>query len=150
MLKPIKTILVALLLLVFFVPNSINAQTDDESEKMMKPTTVVSHHMVSLSKVGRFTELTNKYWVPSFDKLVDDGKLFSWGFMTHAWGDEWNLVFHYTAKDFATFEKAWQEGYANFAKNVPEDEEGELSEMIQAHKDGIYTDQHFYNGKPMK
>lgn len=131
------------LIILLFVPYFGFAQ---DSEKPMKPTVVISQNMVPLADMGRYVELSNKYWAPAFDKLVDDGKLLSWGFITHAWGDEWNVLVHYAAKDFASFQSAWQEGLKSFTESVPEELNDEMTKMILAHKDGIYTAQHYYDG----
>lgn len=117
-----------------------------DSEKPVKPTVVISQNMVALADMGRYVELSNKYWAPAFDKLVDEDKLISWGFITHAWGDEWNVVVHYVAKDFATFQSSWMEGLKSFSESIPEELNDEMTRMIKAHKDGIYTAQHYYDG----
>jgi hypothetical protein len=135
--------LIAVLLTPFFG----FAQETADPEKAPKATVVISQNMVPLAQVGRYVELTKQYWAPAFDKLVDDGKLFSWGFITHAWGDEWNVVVHYVAKDFASFESAWNEGISAFYEDTPEEINDEMINLIEAHKDGIYTAQHYYDGK---
>jgi len=136
--------IIILLAIILFIPYMGLAQ---DSDKTFKPTVVISQNMVPLAQMGRYVELTNKYWTPGFDKLVDEGKLISWGFMTHAWGDEWNVVVHYVAKDFDSFEKAWSEGLKLFTEAAPEESNDEMINMISAHKDGIYTGQHYYDGK---
>jgi len=136
-----------LLVIILFVPIVGLAQDSNDSKKKFKPTVVISENMVPLAKMESYVELTNEYWAPSFYKLVDEGKLISWGFLTHAWGDEWNIVVHYVAKDFATFQNAWNEGLKSFSESAPEEASDELIGMISAHKDGIYTGQHFYDGK---
>jgi hypothetical protein len=141
-----RTVILVALSILLVLP----AFGQDEAEKeKAKPTVVVSSNKVPLAKMDRYVELTNKYWAPAFDKLVDDGKLWSWGYITHAWGDEWNVVVHYTATDFATFQSAWSEGLEGVFESIPEEESGELIGMIKAHKDGIYTGEHFYDGRPM-
>ena len=135
-----------LLVILLFVPYIGFAQDGDDAKKQPKPTVVISQNMVPLAQMGRYVELSNKYWAPAFDKLVDEGKLFSWGFLTHAWGDEWNIVVHYVAKDFATFQSAWNEGLKTFSDSIPEELNDEMTSMISAHKDGIYTGQHYYDG----
>ena len=139
--------IVLFIVVILFVPFVAFAQDSEEVKKNPKATVVISQNMVPLAKMGRYVELSNKYWAPAFDKLVDDGKLFSWGFLTHAWGDEWNVVVHYAAKDFASFESAWQEGLKTFTESIPEELNDEMIELILAHKDGIYTAQHYYDGK---
>ena len=144
--KTMKRVIASALLMLIIIPGFISAQDSDEGKKKVKPTVVISQNMIPLADMGRYVELTNEYWAPGFDKLVDEGKLISWGYITHAWGDEWNVVVHYVAKDFATFQKAWGEGLKSFTENAPEEANNELIDMIQAHKDGIYTGQHYYDG----
>jgi hypothetical protein len=140
-----KKALTTALLILMVLPGLVIAQ-DEESSKKFKPTVVISSNKVALANVGRWVELNNKYWAPHFDKLVDDGKLISWGVITHAWGDEWSVVVHYVAKDFATFQKAWGEGLKAFSENTPEELNDEMINMILEHKDSIYTGQHYYDG----
>ena len=79
---------------------------------------VVSQNKVVFSKMKEYHDLMEKHWNPVFDKLVDEGKLNEVGSLSHSWGDEWNVVGYYKAKDLASFEKAWSEGYKNFADNT--------------------------------
>ncbi len=141
-----KRVITSVLLLLIITSGFVIAQDSDEAKKKFKPTVVVSQNMVPLAKMGRFVEITNEYFVPAFDKLVDEGKLMGWGYLTHAWGDEWNVVIHYTAKDFATFEKAWGEGIKSLIESAPEEVTDEQMGMLLAHKDSIYTGQHSYDG----
>ena len=67
---------------------------------------VVSQNKVVFSSVKDYNELSEKYWHPIFDKLVDEGKLDEWGSLNHYWGDEWNVVAYYKAKDIASFEES--------------------------------------------
>ncbi len=143
-----QKVFTSVLLALIIIPSFIIAQDNEDGKEKFKPTVVVSSNIVPLATMNRYVELTDKYWVPAFDKLVNDGKLFSWGYLTHAWGDEWNVVVHYTAKDFATFQSAWSEGLTAFLDIAPEEDSSELIGMISAHKDGIYTGQHFYDGRP--
>lgn len=139
-----KTIGIGIFLVVLLLTPFFGfAQDNAEPEQIV----VISQNMVPLSQMGRYVELMKQYWAPAFDKLVDEDKLDSWGLLTHAWGDEWNVVVHYSAKDFATFESAWEEGIADFVANTPEEINAEAINLIQAHKDGIYTEQYYYNGE---
>ena len=145
--KTMKRLVASVTFLLIILPGYVFAQDGDDAKKEFKPTVVISQNIVPLAQMGRYVELTNEYWAPSFDKLVDEGKLISWGFITHAWGDEWNIVIHYVAKDFETFQNAWSEGLKSFTESTPEEASDELIGMISAHKDGIYTGQHYYDGK---
>jgi hypothetical protein len=144
--KTMKRVIASVLLLLIILSGFVIAQDSDEAKKKVKPTVILQQNIVPLAKMGRFVEIMNEYWAPVCDKLVDEGKLLSWGYMTHAWGDEWNIVEHYTAKDFATFQKAWGEGYKSFTENAPEEVQDEVGGMHTRHKDNIYTGQHYYDG----
>ena len=90
--NPIRHIIIVTIAILIILPS--HAESQD------KPTVVVSSHMVNFSDRDKFIEDTDEYWVPAFDKLVDEGKLYSWGYLSSAWSDEWSLIIHYTAKDF--------------------------------------------------
>ena len=108
---------------------------------------VVSQNKVVFESVAEYLELSEKYWDPIFDKLVDDGKLNEVGTLSHYWGDEWNIVAYYKAKDTPSFENAWSEGYREWVKETPKEVRDNLSKMILEHKDSIYQLKHSYNGK---
>ena len=99
---------------------------------------VISQNKVVFNKMKEYHELSEKFWNPVFDKLVDEGKLDEVGTLGHAWGDEWNVVGYYKAKDIASFEKAWSEGYQEFAKKTPQNVQNKIQAMIIEHKDSIY------------
>ena len=103
---------------------------------------VVSQNKVVFSSVKDYNELSEKYWQPIFDKLVDEGKLDEWGSLNHYWGDEWNVVAYYKAKDIASFEESWTEGYALFKESTPQNVRTKIQKMIVEHKDSIYQLKH--------
>ena len=105
---------------------------------------VVSQNKVVFSKMKEYHDLMEKHWNPVFDKLVDEGKLNEVGSLSHSWGDEWNVVGYYKAKDLASFEKAWSEGYKIFADNTPQNVRNRITAMIIEHKDNIYQIKHSY------
>ena len=106
---------------------------------------VVSQNKVVFSSVNEYHELAEKYWHPVFDNLVDEGKLDEWGSLNHYWGDEWNVVAYYKAKDIASFEKAWTEGYALYKESTPEEIRTKTQMMIIEHKDSIYQLKHSHS-----
>ena len=108
---------------------------------------VISQNKVVFNKMKEYHELSEKFWNPVFDKLVDEGKLDEVGTLGHAWGDEWNVVGYYKAKDIASFEKAWAEGYQEFAKNTPQNVQNKIQAMIIEHKDSIYQLKHSHSRK---
>ena len=106
---------------------------------------VVSQNKVVFNKMKEYHDLMEKHWNPIFDKLVDEGKLDEVGSLSHIWGDEWNIVGYYKAKDLASFEKAWSEGYKKFADNTPQNVRNRITAMIIEHKDNIYQIKHSYS-----
>ena len=108
---------------------------------------VVSQNKVLFENVEEYHELGEKYWHPVFDKLVDEGKLDEVGTLGNYWGDEWNVVGYYKAKDIASFEKAWTEGYNTWKDNTPKPIRDKISRMIMEHKDSIYQIKHSHSGQ---
>ena len=106
---------------------------------------VISQNKVKFSSVKEYHELREKYWNPVYDKLVDEGKLDEVGSLSHAWGDEWNVVGYYKAKDIASFEKAWSEGYEEFVEKTPQNVRNRIQAMIIEHKDSIYQLKHSHS-----
>ena len=106
---------------------------------------VVSQNKVVFSSVKDYNELSEKYWHPIFDKLVDEGKLDEWGSLNHYWGDEWNVVAYYKAKDIASFEESWTEVYALFKESTPQNVRTKIQKMIVEHKDSIYQLKHSHS-----
>ena len=108
---------------------------------------VISQNKVVFNKMKEYHELSEKFWNPVFDRLVDEGKLDEVGTLGHAWGDEWNVVGYYKAKDIASFEKAWTEGYNTWKDNTPKPIRDKISRMIMEHKDSIYQIKHSHSGQ---
>ena len=108
---------------------------------------VISQNKIVFNKMKEYHELNEKFWNPVFDKLVDEGKLDEVGTLGHAWGDEWNVVGYYKAKDIASFEKAWSEGYQEYAKKTPQNVQNKIQAMIIEHKDSIYQLKHSHSRK---
>ena len=106
---------------------------------------VISQNKVKFSSVKEYHELSEKYWNPVYDKLVDEGKLDEVGSLSHAWGDEWNVVGYYKAKDVASFEKAWSEGYEEYVEKTPQNVRNRIQAMIIEHKDSIYQLKHSHS-----
>ena len=106
---------------------------------------VISQNKVKFSSVKEYHELSEEYWNPVYDKLVDEGKLDEVGSLSHAWGDEWNVVGYYKAKDIASFEKAWSEGYEEFVEKTPQNVRNRIQAMIIEHKDSIYQLKHSHS-----
>jgi hypothetical protein len=102
--------------------------------------------MVKMSDMGKVNKMVDSVFSPILNGLVDEGKISGWGQLTHAWGDEWNLNFWYSAKDMDTFNAFW----AEYVKRVGDKHPtafGETVTYFQAHKDNMYTIRKSYSGK---
>lgn len=78
---------------------------------------------------------------PVVRQMIAEGKFVDYGLMTHAWGDDWNVVDYFVVSDLGAF-------FANFAElvrrvsaalppatNPPQ----AFNEVCTAHKDVIYN-----------
>jgi uncharacterized short protein YbdD (DUF466 family) len=130
-----------LFLILLFGGVSIFAQDSD------KPTVLVfSQNMVKMSDMGKVNQMVDSIFTPILNGLVDEGMLSGWGQLNHAWGDEWNLNFWYSAKDLDGFNKFW----AEYVKRVREKHPDAFSSTVkyfQSHKDNIYSIRKSYSGK---
>ncbi len=76
---------------------------------------------------------------PVAQSVIDDGMWIDWGILTHAWGDDWNLLIYTTSTDRSAFFAGWDEYIRRLGET---DSEGELTERFFAlcpeHKDNIY------------
>jgi len=136
--NPIRKLIILTITILILLPSLALSQD--------KPRVLVSSFIIKYTEWDNFQEIMEKYWVPAFDKLVDDGTALSWGYLDHLWGDEWNFVIHMTVKDFASVQSAWNEGTKNFNELAPEEVQNNIFGMIQEHKDNMYVGSHFYDG----
>ncbi len=115
-----------------------------DSKDTEKPSTLVfSQNMVQMSDMGKVNKMVDEIFVPILNALVDEGMLFGWGQLNHAWGDEWNLNFYYIAKDMDAFNNFWSE-YVNRVREQHPDAFGNIVQYFQAHKDNMYSIQQMY------
>ncbi len=130
-----------LLIVLVFGAVEVFGQDSDKSTIL-----VFSQNQVKMSDVGKVNKMVDSVFSPILNTLVDEGKLSGWGQLNHAWGDEWNLNFWYSAKDIETFHKFWDEYVKRVSEKHP-DAFGNTVGYFQAHKDNIYTERKSYNGK---
>ena len=88
---------------------------------------------------GDLIDVVEEGGLPVAQEMVDSGDVFAWGLMTHAWGDEWNVMFYAAVngdKDFLDVTSTLQgqqfsaygaENNALFVENCTE------------HRDNIYS-----------
>ena len=123
----------AIILVAFLFLGGKNfAQSNDQ------PLLIVSFNMVPMADVGKVNKMVDSVFTPILKELVDEKFIYSFGFFSHTWGDEWNSNVWYTAKDLSSFDKFWDEYVSRVNKRHP----GSFAATVkyfQAHKDNIYT-----------
>ena len=115
-------------LLLLAIPVVISAQG----------TLVVSYNKCALTKQGEIRRMVDTTVIPIAQEMVNEGKLIAAGSDYHAWGDEWNVVYWYSAKDVPSFLTAFSE----LTKRVSERYPTLLPQIISwctEHKDSFYS-----------
>ncbi len=102
-------------------------------------TVAVSYWKCPFGGLGEAISLANDDVRPVAQSVIDDGMWIDWGILTHAWGDDWNLLIYTTATDRNAFFAGWDEYIRRLGETDPE---GEVTEQFFAlcpeHKDNIY------------
>lgn len=83
---------------------------------------------------------------PVVDAMVAEGKFVAYGILSHAWGDEWNVVDYFTISgldgfftNFAELGRRVNERNAADPAVQAEDNARPFREVCEAHKDVIYA-----------
>lgn len=110
-----------------------------EKEKPAKPGTLVfSQNICPIENMPKLEAALDSIFAPILDKFIDEGKLFGWGVLTHAWGDEWNWNYYYIVENH----RAFLDFFDEYVKRVQEQHPGLMNEirpLITRHKDNIYS-----------
>ncbi len=100
----------------------------------------VRYFECGLGDLGDAVRLLNGEWRPIAQQLIDEGMLLDYGILTHAWGDEWNLLDYYVAESTQAFQTAWAELVRRFqARDSDGNMFEEFAELCPRHKDNIYS-----------
>ncbi|HUP00339.1 MAG TPA: hypothetical protein VM737_02305 [Gemmatimonadota bacterium] len=115
------------------------APTAEAQESPQPGTIVVSYFKCSFADLDEAVAMINAEPREVAQALVAEGRLIDHGILTHAWGDEWNLIQYFVAADLESFHAAWGE----WARRMDEqDPDGEMSDrffgLCPEHKDNIY------------
>lgn len=133
-------------LLTFFLLTFGTFAQDENGDDGTEPKFLAfSQNMVPMSELQNVLSIGDSLMAPVLDELVDEGMLYGWGVLTHAWGDEYNYNIYYTAKDHTSFVKAFGE----FVKRMQERHPEAWRETVQhfkAHKDNLYSIHRMYDG----
>lgn len=144
--KIIMNILLMLILLATF--STVIGQEEkkkDDGPKWL----VFSQNMVPMKHVSHVNKMSDSIFVPILEELVNEGMLFGFGQLNHAWGDEWNVNYYYIAQDQDSFNKFWKE-YVNRVRDKHPGSFGEAIKYYTAHKDNMYSIQNMYFAPPKK
>ncbi len=125
-----KRLLALVLAYGFAVPAVVAAQDGPG-------TIVISYNKCDLSEVGYITQLTDSAVVPIVQGMVNEGKIFNYGLMTHRWGDEWNVVYYYVVANRDAFFAFWDDFVARVQQAHPT-LFSEFQKRCSEHKDSIY------------
>lgn len=108
-----------------------------QQDAMQPGIVVVSSQKCAFDKLPEINQFWKENNAPVLDDLVRQGKLMGWGVLEHMWGDEWNNVVYYTARDQATFNAAFGEFWRTLMKNFP-DIQKRFAGWCSEHRDNIY------------
>jgi hypothetical protein len=101
-------------------------------------TLVVSQNKCKFEKMGEIRAFADTAWIPIAQELVNEGKLLAAGSAFHAWGDEWNVLYWYTAESVSAFLEGWGELFARSNERNP-DAMQMFSDWCWEHKDSMYS-----------
>ena len=99
---------------------------------------VVRYFQCPLNHQAEAVEMLNTGWRPIVQEMIDEGHFLDYGILTHAWGDEWNVMDWFAAESPAAFHEAIQEAFQRAAEQLPEPETP-FGELCPYHKDNTYA-----------
>jgi len=101
-------------------------------------TLVVSQNKCESGRLPELRRMTDSLFIPIAQELVNEGKFSAVGSAYHAWGDEWNVVQWYTARDIPTFLSAWGELIQRVNQRHPRFMT-QIQTWCTEHKDSFYS-----------
>ena len=102
---------------------------------------VVSYFKCNFATEEQFAQARRASWTPVFDQAVREGRLLGYGELAHKWGDEWNYVHYFTARDEAAFHAAWDQLLGEVMRRDPQFM-ATAARHCTEHRDNIYTVTH--------
>lgn len=101
-------------------------------------TLVVSQNKCKYDKMGEIRAFADSAWIPIAQELVNEGKFIAAGSAFHAWGDEWNVLYWYTAESISVFLEGWSELFSRSNERYPAGMQM-FYDWCWEHKDSMYT-----------
>lgn len=128
-----------LLISILFISLNILAQESDTTGMNDQPGfLVLSQNIVPMAEMQDVLNQGDSLAAPILDELVNEGLLYGWGVLTHAWGDEYNYNIYYIAMDHAAFVKAFDEFVKRMGERHP-DSWRKVVQHLKTHKDNMYS-----------
>lgn len=97
------------------------------------------YHVCDMAREETVDEMVEKMYAPVYDKFVADGKITSWGWLTHVVGGKYRRLSTMTAVDFKTLIKARGEIFEEMDKRLAGNE---FSDICPSHSDYLWEIQH--------
>lgn len=123
------------------------AATESRAQEGPQPTHIVIRSF-QCNPMGQALQYFQE-WRPVVQEMVAEGKFIDYGILSHAWGDEWNVVDYFLISDLSAYFEHFSElvqriGAGNAARQGGQEVLGEparrpFSELCTAHKDNIYA-----------
>lgn len=123
------------LLLLAAVGSEAAAQ---EQEGPQPGVIVVRYFQCPLNHQGEAVEMLNTGWRPIVQEMIEEGHFLDYGILTHAWGDEWNVMDYFVAESPAAFHEAINVAFQRAGERLPEPETP-FGELCPYHKDNTYA-----------
>ncbi len=120
------------LLLFLFLSTNISFAQDNRPGWL-----VTNTNKVSISDMDKLAHL-DSIAIPILQSFVDNGMLFTFGRMDHAWGDEWNVNYYFVTKDAKSFFDFWEQ-YMEKLSEAMSDQSTSYRELFREHKDNMYA-----------
>jgi hypothetical protein len=110
-----------------------------EEEEVQANLIVMRYFECDMGETGDAIAVLNGQWRSIMDDLEDEGMIQGYGILTHAWGDEWNLMDWFAVEDMHAFADAWSEALSRMNAADPEMESyATFVEACERHKDNIW------------
>lgn len=109
-------------------------------------TMMMNYNKVHYKDQTKAYTLFETYFVPEFDKMVDQGKISNFGLLGHGWGDEWNMNYFITAKTQQELMHTFSEVFKATRQSMGAEKWNEFMALIVEHKDNLYDVRHYHDG----
>ena len=121
---------------LFMAPDAVAQEEEEETQANL---IVMRYFECGLGNTARAVELLNGEWRDVMDELEDEGMIQGFGILTHAWGDEWNVMDWFAVENMHGFHTAWSEAVSRMGARDPDGNIfSEFVEICPRHKDNIW------------